>query len=60
LLQAAVVRSEDVANMDPLLEVLLNMLNAGAWVYFGYLSTPVDNYIGVSISANSPYLVLAS
>ncbi|KAM0869950.1 hypothetical protein ACQ4PT_040344 [Festuca glaucescens] len=42
----AVVRSEDVANMDPLLEVLLNMLNASAWVYFGYLSTPIDHYIG--------------
>jgi hypothetical protein len=37
--------------MDPLMEVLLNILYAGTWVYYGYLSSPVDNYIGVNISS---------
>ncbi|KAM0859073.1 hypothetical protein ACQ4PT_047436 [Festuca glaucescens] len=44
---AVVASSKDVSNMDPLVEVLLNILNAGASVYYAYLSSPVDKYIGV-------------
>jgi hypothetical protein len=47
LLQAVVACSKDVSNMDPLAEVLLNILIAGASVYYAFLSSPVDKYIGV-------------
>ncbi|XP_051184577.1 bidirectional sugar transporter SWEET2a-like [Lolium perenne] len=44
---AVVACSKDVSNMDPLVEVLLNILIAGASVYYAFLSSPVDKYIGV-------------
>ncbi|XP_037482037.1 bidirectional sugar transporter SWEET4-like [Triticum dicoccoides] len=43
----AAAKSKDVANMDPLLEVLLGLVNASASTGFGFFSTPWDLYTAI-------------